>query len=197
MPDKRTIAVYDTNASEYVRCLAAPETYPKLESFIDAMPPGGHVLDLGCGPGTWAGRMMERGLKVDALDASEGMAALAWERFGLKVRIGTFDAVTGSAVYDGIWAHYSLLHAPREAMPGHLAALRRALKPSGRMLIALKLGDGARRDKLGRFYTYYSAPELNDLLAEARFDVIERATGQDVGFDGSAHDWIAVTVHPR
>jgi hypothetical protein len=140
--------------------------------------------------------MVVRGLKVDALDASKGMAELALARHGLKVRIGTFDAVTGTAIYDGIWAHYSLLHAPRAAMPGHLAALREALKPDGRMLMALKLGTGARRDRLGRYYTYYSEPELDQLLAESRFKVIHRATGKDVGFDGSPHDWIAVTVLP-
>ncbi len=195
MGDRDTLSVYDTQAEDYARMIDTDRPYPRLERFIDTLPAGGHVLDLGCGPGVWAARMVERGLEVDALDAAEGMAAVARQRYGLEVRVAGFDAVTGEAVYDGIWAHYSLLHAPRAAMPGHLAALSRALRPGGLFLIAMKLGTGEARDRRNRFYTYYGEEELAGLLGAAGLDVFEREYGCETGFDGSAHDFIV--LHAR
>lgn len=194
MADRRTIGVYDAEASRYGRSTQEVRPYPLLDSFINALPAGGHVLDLGCGPGTWAAYMVARGLRVDALDASPGMVKEARARHGLTARLGGFDAVRGTEIYDGIWAHYSLLHAPRAAFPGHLEALHRALKPGGRMLLMLKAGSGEGRDLLGRFYCYHSEPELRLDLEAAGFGILHCETGADTGFDGTAHDWIAVTA---
>ncbi|SFD06909.1 class I SAM-dependent methyltransferase [Tropicimonas isoalkanivorans] len=195
MPDERTIALYDAEADVYAEQSHRGRRYPRLERFIDALPPGARVLDLGCGPGTWAARMVERGLDVDALDASTGMAAAAKSAYGLDVRVGTFDDVTGENAYDGIWAHYSLLHAPRDALPRHLAALARALRRDGHFLIVMKLGEGEARDSKDRLYTYYTEPKLERLLTDAGFAITEREHGDDVGFDGSPHRYIV--LHAR
>mgnify|MGYP001820263748 CR=1 FL=1 len=193
MSDKRTLSVYDTQAGDYARLVDTGRSYPRLEAFIDRLPKGGRVLDLGCGPGNLAARMIERGVEVVALDASEGMAAIAAERYGLNVRVARFDSVTETDTYDGIWAHFSLLHAPRSDMPHHLTALHRALRPGGHFLLALKLGEGEARDGKGRFYTYYSEEELCGLLGAAGFEVGDREHGRDVGFDGTPHDFIVIT----
>jgi SAM-dependent methyltransferase len=195
MPDRRTIALYDAEADAYAEQSHRARRYPRLERFIDAMPADARVLDLGCGPGKWAARMVERGLEVDALDASTGMAAAAKAAHGLDVRVGTFDDVTGENLYDGIWAHYSLLHAPRDALPRHLAALARALRPDGLFLIVMKLGEGEARDSKDRLYTYYTEQDLERLLTDAGFAIVEREYGDDVGFDGSPHWYIA--LHAR
>ncbi|SDI73266.1 class I SAM-dependent DNA methyltransferase [Aliiruegeria lutimaris] len=194
MSDKRTLSVYDTQAGDYARLVDTGRPYPRLESFIDRLPKGGRVLDLGCGPGNWAARMIERGLEVVALDASEGMAAVAGERYGLTVRVARFDSVTEIEAYDGIWAHFSLLHAPRSAMPGHLAALHEALRCGGWFLLALKLGTGEARDGKDRFYTYYTEDEIGGLLDTAGFEIVAREHGEDVGFDGTSHDFIVLTA---
>lgn len=192
MADHRTISLYDAQAEGFADRFTSSHPYPLLETFIDSLPPGGHVLDLGCGPGMFAARMAERGLQVDALDASVGMAEVARARYGLDVRIGTFDDVTGEAVYDGIWAHYSLLHAPRDAMPRHLAAMRRALRPKGRLVLVLKIGEGEHRDRMDRFYTYYSETELEQLLSAAGFAIFESGFGEEVGFEGQPQPFIAL-----
>lgn len=192
MTDNRTISLYDKQADGYADRFTSDHPYPLLESFIDSLPKGGDVLDLGCGPGVFAARMAERGLQVDALDASTGMADVARARYGLEVRIGTFDDVAGEAIYDGIWAHYSLLHAPRDAMPRHLAALRTALRPEGRLVLVLKIGEGDHRDRMDRFYTYYSETELEQLLSDAGFSIFERGFGEEVGFEGQPQPFIAL-----
>ncbi|MDV7143771.1 class I SAM-dependent methyltransferase [Tropicimonas sp. TH_r6] len=195
MADRKTISLYDGQAEDYAKMIDSGWPYPRLERFIDSLPEGGHALDLGCGPGNWAARMVERGLEVDALDASKGMAAVARERYRLDVRVAGFDAVEGEAIYDGIWAHYSLLHAPRAAMPGHLAALSRALRPGGHFLIAMKLGTGEARDRRNRFYTYYEEDELAGLVEAVGLMIFDREYGAEIGFDGSPHDFII--LHAR
>lgn len=192
--DRQTVELYTDKAADYADRFHSDKPQPRLEAFIDALPEGGRVLDLGCGTGNAAARMRDRGLIVTAIDASPGMADLARERFGLDVTVGTFDDVTGSDLYDGVWASFSLLHAPRQDMPRHLAAIHRALKPKGRFVIGLKTGTGTQRDALGRRYTYYTKAELKGLLQAAGFTPEQTETGSGKGLDGTVAPWIVVTA---
>ena len=188
MTDRETIALYDARAADYADLVAEPS--PRLAAFIAALPPGGRALDLGCGPGAAAATMAAAGLEVDALDASAGMVALARERYSVAARQGTFADVDTGRAHDGVWANFSLLHAPRAEMPDHLARLHAALAPGGLLHIGLKTGTGARRDGIGRLYTYYTDEEITGLLEAAGFAVIDRETGRETGFDGVEADWI-------
>lgn len=196
MSDAETLRIYDKNAAEYA---AKNQTYlsndPRLLEFITACNPGGRVLDLGCGPGTSAAVMAKAGLKPDAVDASAEMVALAQAQEGVNAAQATFDQIAGDQVYDGVWANFSLLHAPRSAMPQHLNAIKRGLKPHGAFYIALKLGKGEARDALGRLYTYYEENELKDLLKTAGFTVLNCASGESEGLDGKMARWISVATH--
>lgn len=193
--DAETIALYDDKASDYLETFQTAEPSPRLLKFIDALPEGGTVLDLGCGPGNSAAVMRDHGLQVTALDASAQMAALAKDLFDLDVTIGTFDDVFGTGVYDGIWANFSLLHAARADMPRHLADIHTALKTGGQFLIGLKTGSGEKRDTLGRFYTYYGQDDLIGLLTEAGFTPDTIHTGEEAGLAGPVEPWIVVTAH--
>ena len=106
--------------------------------------------------------------------------------------LATFHAVDGDQIYDGVWANFSLLHAPPEEFPGHLLRLNRALRKHGLLHIAMKLGSGTERDQLGRFYAYYSEDELVDHLASAGFSPLETTIGEDKGLAGSVEPWIAI-----
>ncbi|MCB1364772.1 MAG: class I SAM-dependent methyltransferase [Rhodobacteraceae bacterium] len=195
MPDRETIRVYDGRADAYAELTGAHNAAdPRLGAFIAACPPAGRVLDLGCGPGASAAAMADAGLRVEATDASAEMAARAGRHRGVDARQATFDDISGQAVYDGIWANFSLLHAPRADFPRHLAALHRALKPGGAFMIAMKLGRGEARDGIGRFYCYYTAEDLAAHLARAGFTVTGRAFGSGPGLDGSVSDWVSVSA---
>ncbi|GHG86117.1 class I SAM-dependent methyltransferase [Pseudodonghicola xiamenensis] len=193
MSDPETIAVYDRRAADYA---ARNERYvrrdPQLAAFIAACPPGGRVLDLGCGPGTSSARMAEAGLRVDATDASAEMIALAARAPGVTARQATFDQIEGTDIYDGIWAGFCLLHAPRSDFPRHLTALRQALKPGGQFAIGMKLGEGEARDQIGRHYTYYTHEALMDHLSTAGFTPASETREQGKGLDGSPADLITV-----
>ena len=65
----------------------------------------------------------------------------------------------------------SLLHARPEDFPAHLRAIHRALVPGGIFHIGMKLGEGTRRDRLDRYYAYYSQDDLTEHLADAGGDL--------------------------
>ncbi len=191
MIDPETIAVYDARAKEYAKRNNRSEPWHMLVTFRDAMPKGGHVLDFGCGPGASAAHLVESGLHVDAWDASEQMVALAAQIPGVTAKHAAFADLDAQGVYDGIWANFSLLHAARVDMSDHLAAIRAALKPGGLFHIALKEGENAARDSLGRQYTYYTIDELSGLLLDAGLQPGDFTTGEEEGLDGTMARWIA------
>lgn len=196
MSDAKTIDVYDQKAEEYRRILGAdPVANAAVTGFVSALPEGARVLDLGCGPGTWAQVMLDAGLVVDAMDASASMVAEAARIEGLTVWQGSFDSLEGTDLYDGIWANFSLLHAPKSEMPGHLARLRGLLRPQGVMHIGLKEGSGEARDSLGRFYAYYTPEEMAGLLADQGMTVSNLRRGADKGLDGTVAPWFTLTAH--
>ncbi len=195
MTDKETLDVYAEKAGDYAKMSQkATSEDPSLIAFIEAMPAGGHVLDLGCGPGLSAAQMAKAGLSVEAYDPVPQMVAMASQHENVNAQQANFDDVSGIAVYDGIWANFSLLHAPRNEMPKHLSRIAEALKKGGRFHIAVKTGTGSHRDGLGRFYTYYGEEELTDLLADAGFSVIDRREGCEAGLSGEMAHWIALAA---
>lgn len=195
--DRETLQVYGRKVADYARMARRTATDPRLAAFIDAMPAGGHVLDLGCGPGLAAAEMARRGLRVLATDATPEMVALAAGHPGVTARCETFDAIAGEALHDGIWAGFSLLHAARTALPDHLAAICRALKPGGQFWIGMKTGTGTRRDSLGRLYTYCTEAELNRLLTAAGLIPTQSWTGADPGLDGVTAPWVVIATTRR
>jgi len=194
MSEQTTLKFYDQKAADYQRMVSGWSD-PRLDAFVSAMPAGGTVLDLGCGPGHAAAVMARAGLTVIATDGSAEMLRLAARHPGVTTQLATFDDIAGKARYDGIWASFSLLHAPRAKLPTHLHALHRAAKPGARLHLAMKLGSGEATDTLGRFYAYYSQQELELLLTQAGFTVASFATGADKGMAGTLEDWIAITAH--
>ncbi|WP_405109141.1 class I SAM-dependent methyltransferase [Phaeobacter sp. BS52] len=195
-PDRTTLEIYNRKAAEYAdRNEIHLRRDPRLGEFIAACLPGGQVLDLGCGPGTSSAVMASAGLRPLAMDASAEMIALADQLPGVQTQLASFDDLSGIDIYDGVWANFSLLHAPRADFPRHLRAIRRALRSGGPFYIALKLGKGEARDAIGRLYTYYEDDELKDLLRSAGFTPTNTTTGESAGLDGSMARWISVACH--
>ncbi|HQU67789.1 MAG TPA: class I SAM-dependent methyltransferase [Albidovulum sp.] len=188
--DRATIDAYEANAAAYAKRFRVVRLTRPLKAFIDALPQGARVLDLGCGPGDASAHMRNAGLHPDPVDASPAMVALANDRHRIGARLGTFDELEAVAAYDGVWANFSLLHAPRADLPRHLAAIHRALKPAGLFHIAMKTGAGEVRDRLGRSYTYVTRDELKDMLAAAGFTIIAAANGHERGLAGTLDPFV-------
>lgn len=192
MTNPDTLSIYDKRAADYADLTQVED--PLLGHFLKDLPEEGFVLDLGCGPGHHAAAMASNGLRVDAVDGSAEMVAIADAQPGVTARQAQFGDIEGTDLYDGVWANFSLLHAPRAELPAHLVQLHRALKPGGLFYIGMKLGEGEGPDAIGRFYAYYTQEELEKHMQTAGFTPIERHFGRDKGLDGTEHDWIVVAA---
>lgn len=190
MADQETLAVYANYAADYAKRFAQDKPDVHLRKFMSALPTEARVLDLGCGTGRTTAFMARAGIEVEGWDASPEMAAVALADHELTIRVATFDELDAIDDYDGIFANFSLLHAPKSEMPDILARIANALKPGGHFHIGLKMGTGEARDKLGRFYAYYSDPEITGLLNDVGLPSIDRSYGADIGLDGEPAPWI-------
>ncbi|MFK7855233.1 MAG: class I SAM-dependent methyltransferase [Granulosicoccus sp.] len=193
MIDLETISVYDEQVDSYHKLITPERIDRALERFVDHLKPGDYVLDLGCGPATASSTMREKGLLVDPVDASDEMIKLANKTYDIGARKAYFHEIDAVSVYDGIWANFSLLHATQTEFIHALVALRKAIKRDGYFYLGMKTGEGNARDKLGRFYTYYSQDQLTDYLSDAGFKVIETEAGEGRGLAGNVEPWITMT----
>ena len=101
MTDAQTLAVYDAKIEDYLRLTQAPPS-KSLLAFIKAIPEGGRVLDLGCGPGLAAAEMARQGCDAEAIDGSAEMVAAASKHPGVTAQQATFDELPSQATYHGI-----------------------------------------------------------------------------------------------
>ena len=193
MADNGTMAAYAANIEKYRRMVGDTGGNPMLPGFIDRLADRSAVLDLGCGVGDSAARIQAAGHDVTCIDASPDMAMAAKELFGLDVRQQSFEELDTVAGFDAIWASFSLLHAPKAAMPGILERIHRALRNNGIIYIGLKQGVGEERDDFGRFYAYYEKAELTGLIRAAGLSPVATEHDSTAGLSGRIEPCLHIT----
>lgn len=164
----RTLAFYEENADAYAALTLGLDVADRRERFLAHVPPGGRILDAGCGAGRDAKAFLERGFRVDAFDASPALAAIAKRHAGIPVEVADLETFEPRAKYDGIWCMSSLLHLSPEAEARVLERLARALVPGGVLYVSYKEGPGCRIQE-GRFF--------RDHTEESLFSLIEATPG--------------------
>lgn len=196
--DEQTLAAYAQAAGRYAQGFARTKDTDQEDdyaAFIARLTPGARVLDLGCGPGHWTARMVQDGFAAEGWDASAQMAAHARATYDIDVRIARFEDLQDCPPYDGIWANFSLLHAPKAAFARLLTLVHSALARDGTLSLGMKLGQGERRDNLGRFYAYYSEDALHSHLTDAGFTVLRCRKGNGEGLAGGVETFVVMTAH--
>jgi len=195
--DEPTLRFYAAKAADYAA--SAPQKPSRhLAPFLDLLPPGATILELGCGAGRESEAMIARGFAVEPTDGSPEMARIAEERLGQPVRVLRFDALDTVEAFDGVFAHASLLHVPRLALPAVLAAIARALKPGGVHFANFKAGGAGGRDGLGRYYNQLTAEEAKAVyLASGDWELLSLTEYEGGGYDGQRSPWVALTLRKR
>ncbi|MBU2992598.1 class I SAM-dependent methyltransferase [Octadecabacter sp. 1_MG-2023] len=190
MTDPKTIAFYDGAADNYDKCFDSGSSSKSLQDFLSLLPDGGDILDLGCGPARASVHMRAAGFNPDPVDASDGMIELANEAHNIGARKLTFDELDMVAAYDGVWANFSLLHAPKPDLPKHFSAIASALRDGGVFHVAMKVGTGEKRDHIDRLYTFVTVDELQQLLRDAGFEVLGFEEGREAGMAGTIDPFV-------
>ncbi|WKA25709.1 class I SAM-dependent methyltransferase [Bradyrhizobium roseum] len=181
--DEATLQFYRGNATAYAgREITSRKA--RLAAFLALLPPGGHILELGCGAGGDTAEILAQGFDVRATDGSPEMAAVASKRLGRHVETLLFHELAEVEAYDGVWANACLLHVPRDQLPHVLSLIWRALKPGGAFFASYKEGEADGRDALDRYYNYPSPDWLRGTYAEAgHWDSLSMERGEVKGFD--------------
>lgn len=112
------------------------------------LPPGSHVLDLGCGTGLPTARqLVDAGHRVTGVDLSPGMLKLAVDNVPeaefheLDIADLEARALAPPGGFDGVAAFFSLLMLPLEEIPVALRMLHGQLRSGGLLAIAMVEAD--------------------------------------------------------
>jgi SAM-dependent methyltransferase len=157
--DARIGRAYDGVADEYDRHLRPARWMRRALwwRFDGLFRPGSHVLDIGCGTGLDTVHLAERGVRVMAVDASEGMVRQLRTKLARGAVQSLVDARTGDAVtvlrslagpFDGIVSSFAALNTID--LESFVPEAARLLRP-GAPLVAHLLAPGhglGRRERL-------------------------------------------------
>lgn len=152
--------------------------------FLEQVPKGSKVLDLGCGPGWEAKFFSENGLEVVGIDFSSRMIELARKNApGVKFFVMDVRELNlGPGEFEGVFAKAVLLHLRREEVPSVLGGIHRILKLGGLLHISVKEGEGEKvvieKDWEGfdypveRFFTFFDLDEMERYVKKAGFRIV-------------------------
>lgn len=149
-----------------------------LDRFAALLPPGGTVLDLGCGAGApMAADLAGRGLRVTGVDASPALVARFRERLPEhQALVGDLRSVHLDRRFDGVLLWDSLFHlTPADQRTALAVAAAHAGQPA-----AVMFNSGSERgESIGRFegeplyHASLNAAEYRALLEELGFEVVD------------------------
>lgn len=202
--DPKTLAYYTENATEIARRYESVVS-PVERYFAMAFTPGARVLDVGCGSGRDAARLLNCGYDAYGIEPVEGLrhaaTAVHPELVGRISEGGlprTGDAFGGE--FDGILCSAVLMHVPDTDLLDAGLAIRRLLKPGGRLLLSIPASRGdflsGDRDSNGRLFSPYSADEISLLLGRLGFAPISRWGSEDV-LGRSGTSWTTLLLERR
>jgi SAM-dependent methyltransferase len=170
----QTVEFYNEQAGQYVAETVDLDVSNIRNRFLNLIPDGGHILDLGCGSGRDSRFFLDQVYSVTAVDASYEVAKLASEFIGQPIENITFQELDYLEEFEGIWACASLLHCPKTEMAAVMQRMIRALKPNGTIYMSFKYGNRERVDERGRFFNDYTEVEMSKLLTEyAELQIVE------------------------
>ena len=164
----------------------------ELKKFADLVKLGGgkDILELGCGSGVQTKQLLDLGLSVVGLDISPNMIIEAKKRApGGKYLVGDIASVAFEKdSFGGIFARASLLHIPKKLIPAVLESVCKMLKTGGYFYLAIKEGKGEGEVEdvrhginVKRFFSLFVKEEIEKLMEEAGFKIIDLTTYTRVG----------------
>jgi double-stranded uracil-DNA glycosylase len=168
--DRRTIDVYEQNATDWVVHRRRPEP-AALAPFSERVPRGEPRLDLGCGPGWHTAALGEPAVAVDAARAMLDLVATnAPEALRVQADLEALPFRRGAL--GGTWAHKCYMHIPAERVPLALADLHRAMSVGAALHLQVtsdRRSENADERFPGRLFSWWPVERLRDVVEGAGF----------------------------
>jgi 2-polyprenyl-3-methyl-5-hydroxy-6-metoxy-1,4-benzoquinol methylase len=141
-PNARTVESYEDIADDYARETTGARVLSGGLTRLAEVVPAGQVLEIGSGPGWDADVLEEAGLKVRRTDITQAFIDVQRARGKQVERLDAINDDLGGP-YDAVVALHVLQHVEPNDLPGVLAKVAGALRPGGRFLVSIPLGEGA------------------------------------------------------
>lgn len=165
---------YDAAAEAFIAARSSTGS-DVVRRWAEGLAAGGQVLDVGCGHGEPLTRILiERGLKVWAIDASPKLVAAFEARFkDSQVRcesVQTSDFF--GRRFDAVVCVGLIFLLPQADQEHLIAAISKALKPGGCLLLSAPLETGSWQDTI--------TDHTSLSLGQARYEALLQAAGFDI-----------------
>lgn len=170
-PNARTVESYEEIADAYARETTGDRVLGSGLTRLAETLPGAHALEIGSGPGWDADALEEAGLTVRRTDITQAFIDSQRARGKEVDRLDAINDDLGGP-YDAVVALHVLQHVEPGDLPAVLTKVAAALRPGGRFLVSIPLGEGAGWEVGESGSSYYRA-----LWSEAEFTAALREAG--------------------
>jgi len=155
-----TRGVYQCKAAQFDTDRARDGREEKwLEKFVEFIPEGGRILDLGCGTGEpIAAWLIDRGFNVTGVDYSEPMLKIARRRFpGSAWVLNDMRDLCVSGPFHGIISWHGSFHLSPPEQRVLIPKLAKLLAPDGALMLTIGTGEGEVTGTVGGETVYHSS----------------------------------------
>lgn len=185
--DLPTLSYYSRHAHEAAQRYENVQS-PLAGSFAKAFPPGGRILDIGCGSGRDLAELHRQGYQPFGVDATPEFVDLAQQAhpelagkigYGLLPDLG----IPFHGEFDGVLCSAVLMHIDTADLMNAALSIKSCLKVNGRLLISISThradADDQERDANGRLFKTYSPRYLRLIFERLGFSLIDQWEKED------------------
>ncbi len=165
---------YEQNHQQYFKSTIGIDPAAFLTPLTDFLKPQATVLDVGCGSGRDLLWLRQHGFRPTGLEQASSLAQLARDHSGCEVIEADFCRYDFSSwVFDGLVFVGSLVHQPRDTVPGILRSTCRSLVSGGHVLITMKEGEGTVSSADDCRFTLWAQSELEELFESCGLAILD------------------------
>ena len=159
-----TLDFYNNNSKTYIETTLTIDMSKLYKEFLNNIPKGGTILDLGCGSGRDSKAFIDKGYKITAVDGSKELAQSASKLIGQDVLVSKFEDLSLIDKFHGIWACASLLHVNKRDILDVIKNVSSNLHNNGIFYMSFKYGEDEYIDEKGRYFNCYTEETFNELI---------------------------------